>query len=87
MQLLQYFLWLLLLATGQGQNLLSVLDSNQDLSSLKSLLETLPDFLATLDSSDDVTILAPTNVAVEGVLNSFSSEDRSAADLLAATLI
>ncbi|KAJ5111456.1 hypothetical protein N7532_001991 [Penicillium argentinense] len=48
-----------------AQNLMSALGSNDNLSTLSSLISTDSELLRTVESVDNVTILAPTNKAIE----------------------
>ncbi|KIX04028.1 uncharacterized protein Z518_07581 [Rhinocladiella mackenziei CBS 650.93] len=86
MQLSRLFISLfLLLVTGVlAQDLLSVLSSHSDLSRLNSLLQTVPSFADFLNSSSDITFLAPSNDAIEDLQDLFPRGDNSSEILEAA---
>jgi transforming growth factor-beta-induced protein len=56
-------------ATAAAQDLISALQSQPDLSTLFETLSTLPELAAALNSSSNITILAPINSAFEKLLN------------------
>merc|ERR1711881_270371 len=56
-------------SSGMG-NLTALLSSTDSLSSLNDLVGNYPDFAAALASREDVTILAPSNDALETLMNS-----------------
>lgn len=78
----------ILISIVSAQDVLSALSSNSDLSRLSSLLQNLSSFSEFLNSARDITILAPTNDAVDSLLDSLTpeGEQEPPAELLEATL-
>jgi uncharacterized surface protein with fasciclin (FAS1) repeats len=66
---MQLYLPLLNLATAAiAQDLVSVIQSQPDLTRLLGALQTVPDIVTLLNSSTNITILAPTDTAFEALL-------------------
>merc|ERR1711988_420885 len=57
----------LVAAAAAQSDLVSVLESQDDLSTLYSVLQNFPDLVETLSSASNITIFAPTNEAFESV--------------------
>lgn len=65
-----------------AQDLISFLESRDDLSSLLEALQKVPDLVEQLSSTSGFTLLAPTNDALEGVPGP-SNDFETSADILA----
>lgn len=64
---------LLIAATPQARNLSSLLSSHENLSSLNSVVSASPELVQALDSAKDVTVLAPSNAAIDRLRNETNS--------------
>jgi uncharacterized surface protein with fasciclin (FAS1) repeats len=64
---------LLSVVTSQEQNLTSLLSSHENLSSLNSLVTSNPAVAQALSSAKNVTVLAPSNAAIEKLLSESGS--------------
>jgi uncharacterized surface protein with fasciclin (FAS1) repeats len=69
-----------LLASASAQGLLGILQADPDLSTLVEVIGIVPGLASSLNSSSNITILAPTNEAFETLLNAPRNAENLAID-------